>query len=172
MSKKSLQTFLTFFFVVAFVIIFIDGFIRARNTSIQSSIVPVSSSQTGNTVPLPQQTSSTPPPTTPVASRSAHATPTPAPTRTPQPSVRTATGDAYQVPWGIVQVSVTVNGGVLRDVQTPQYPESFPSQNAQPYLIQEALSAGSANIQGVSGATYTSIAFQKSLESALVKAGM
>ena len=38
-----------------------------------------------------------------------------------------------------------------------------------PYLRQEFLSAQSANIQGVSGATDTSQAFEQSLQSALLK---
>jgi hypothetical protein len=52
----------------------------------------------------------------------------------------------------------------------PTIPNSPPSVYAEPYLVQQALSAGSANIQGVSSATYTSIAFKSSLESAIAKA--
>lgn len=53
---------------------------------------------------------------------------------------------------------------------TPDYLESELSVYARPYLIEQALRAKSANIQGVSGATYTSIAFQYSLESTIVSA--
>ncbi len=38
-----------------------------------------------------------------------------------------------------------------------------------PYLRQEFLSGQSANVQQVSGATYTSQAFEQSLQSALLK---
>jgi hypothetical protein len=52
----------------------------------------------------------------------------------------------------------------------PQIPNSPPSVYAEPYLVQQALALGTANIQGVSGATYTSLAFKSSLESALSQA--
>jgi uncharacterized protein with FMN-binding domain len=41
------------------------------------------------------------------------------------------------------------------------------NQQAVPYLIQETLAAQSANIQGVGGATYTSLSWAQSLQSAL-----
>jgi len=58
-----------------------------------------------------------------------------------------------------------------------QFPNrDFRSQNinsqAIPYLIQETLSAQSANIQGVGGASFTSQAWYYSLKDALAKAGM
>lgn len=47
----------------------------------------------------------------------------------------------------------------------------FIDQQSIPLLEQEAMSAQSANIQGVSGATYTSAGFQQSLQSALSTLG-
>ena len=44
------------------------------------------------------------------------------------------------------------------------------SQQAEPYLRQEALQAQSAQIDLVSGATYTSYSYAQSLQSALDKA--
>lgn len=82
----------------------------------------------------------------------------------------TVTGQTYQTPYGRVSVSITVNNGKITGVTMPQFPNSSPSIYAEPYLIQQALAAGSANIQGVSGATYTSIAFKSSLESAIAQA--
>lgn len=82
----------------------------------------------------------------------------------------TVTGNEYQTPWGNSVASITVKGGKLVAVSMPSVPNSPPSIYAEPYLIDQALSAGSANIQGVSGATYTSIAFKSSLESAIAKA--
>ena len=41
---------------------------------------------------------------------------------------------------------------------------------SEPYLVQQAISADYANIQGVSGATVVSNALKLSLESAIVKA--
>jgi uncharacterized protein with FMN-binding domain len=46
------------------------------------------------------------------------------------------------------------------------------AQQSIPILRQEALAAQSAKIQGVSGASYTSYGFQKSLQSALNKLGI
>ena len=71
-----------------------------------------------------------------------------------------------------MSVQITVQSGKIISVTTPSYPNSGPSTRAHSTLIQQAIQANSANIQGVSGATYTSLAFEKSLESALAKAGI
>lgn len=80
------------------------------------------------------------------------------------------TGNAYQTPWGNTVASITFTNGKITAVSMPQVPNSPPSVQAKPYLIAQALAAGNANIQGVSGATYVSIAFKSSLESAIAKA--
>jgi len=101
------------------------------------------------------------------------AAPAPTPTPAPQTSTlgaTTITGSAYQTPWGSASASITVKGGQVVAVSMPSVPNSPPSIYAEPYLIDQALKAGSANIQGVSGATYTSIAFKSSLQSALAQA--
>lgn len=82
----------------------------------------------------------------------------------------TFTGSAYQTPWGNAVASVTFTNGKITAVSMPQVPNSPPSVQAKPYLIAQALAAGSANIQGVSGATYASIAFKSSLENAIAQA--
>jgi len=82
----------------------------------------------------------------------------------------TFTGAAYQTPWGNAVASVTFTNGKITAVAMPQVPNSPPSVEAKPFLIDQALKAGGANIQGVSGATYASIAFKSSLESAIAKA--
>lgn len=79
-------------------------------------------------------------------------------------------GKTYQTPYGSVSASITVAGSKIIAVSMPQVPDSPPSIYAEPYLVKQALAAGSANIQGVSGATYTSLAFKSSLESAIVQA--
>jgi len=81
----------------------------------------------------------------------------------------TFTGNAYSTPWGNAVASITLVNGKITAVTMPQVPDSPPSVYAQPYLIEQALSAGGANIQGVSGATVVSDAFKASLESALAK---
>lgn len=79
----------------------------------------------------------------------------------------TFTGKGYQTPWGNAVASISVVNGKITGVTMPQVPQSPPSQYAESYLVAQALASGSANIQGVSGATYTSIAFKSSLESAI-----
>ena len=80
--------------------------------------------------------------------------------------------DAY---YGNIQVQVTVSGGKLTDVQFLQHPNdnptsSFINSQAMPILRSEALQAQSATVQGVSGASDSSAAFQQSLASALQQA--
>ncbi len=88
----------------------------------------------------------------------------------------TYTGDVADAYYGNVQVQVTVSGGKISDVQFLQYPNDnrtsqFINSQAMPVLRSEAISAQSANVDGVSGASATSGAFIQSLGSALSKAG-
>lgn len=87
----------------------------------------------------------------------------------------TYTGSAAQTRFGPVQVQVTVAGGEITDVQVPEYPSSNPrdrqiNERALPVLVSETISAQSADIQMVSGATYTSDGYLQSLQSALDQA--
>jgi uncharacterized protein with FMN-binding domain len=108
------------------------------------------------------------------ASRARPAAASPSPTQTPEPTpgTRTATGKAYRHPFGVVQVAVTVEGGQIVDVQALRMPDgdrhsAWISQQVEPMLRQSALAVDSANIDIVSGATYTSTAYAYSLQSAL-----
>lgn len=103
-------------------------------------------------------------------------TPTVAATPTKASSVSGSfTGDVINVGYGPVQVKITVSNGRITDAVALQAP-SGRSQRftdyAVPNLRQQTLSAQNANIQGVSGASYTSYGWYKSLISALQKAGM
>lgn len=86
-------------------------------------------------------------------------------------------GDTSQTRWGPVQVQVTLTDGKITDVATLQYPngdrrsQSISSQ-VIPWLQDEVLQVQSAQINGISGATYTSGGFKASLASALQKAGL
>ena len=89
---------------------------------------------------------------------------------------RTATGDTVQTRWGPVRVRVTLTDGRLTDVTAVSYPEDNPRDQeinsyALPQLRREALTAQSARIDTVSGATYTSDGYRQSLQSALDAAG-
>jgi uncharacterized protein with FMN-binding domain len=99
------------------------------------------------------------------------------PTSTPTTGTRTATGVAVNYNYGILSVVVTVSGTKLTNVAIAAIDDggNFRSQSIDqqsiPVLEQQALAAQSANIQGVSGASYTSAGFQQSLQSALTKLG-
>jgi uncharacterized protein with FMN-binding domain len=100
------------------------------------------------------------------------ASPTASPTAEATPGTQTATGNAYQFRFGIVQVAVTVEGDRIVDVQALQMPDgdrhsASISRQVEPMLRQSALAANSATIDVVSGATYTSTAYAYSLQSAL-----
>jgi len=89
----------------------------------------------------------------------------------------TVTGSAADTMYGPVQVQITVKNGKVTAAQAVQYPQESPRDQeinsyAIPVLNQEAVSAGSAQIDGVSGATYTSGGYVNSLQSALDKAGI
>jgi uncharacterized protein with FMN-binding domain len=94
-----------------------------------------------------------------------------------QPAVQTVTGPVVGTRWGQVQVEVTVEGGRLTDVTALQLPDGDQrsasiSSRVEPALRSQALQAQSASIDGVSGATYTSVAYARSLQAALDTAGL
>ena len=85
------------------------------------------------------------------------------------------TGDAVTMRYGIVQVKITVQGGKIVDAQAVQAPTGSNdryTQKAVPRLREQTIAAQSANIQGVSGASFTSYGWYTSLASAIAKAGL
>jgi len=87
----------------------------------------------------------------------------------------TYTGSSADAYYGNVQISATISGGKITDVKFLQYPDTHQTsviinQQAMPYLKQEAIRAQTANVQVISGATFTSQAFQQSLQAALSQA--
>jgi uncharacterized protein with FMN-binding domain len=102
--------------------------------------------------------------------------PTPAHTQAPAPVTRQVTGQAYDVGYGIVQVRVTVRSGRITDVAALSLPSGGRSGDissyAGPQLRREAISRQSAQIDSVSGASYTSAGYARSLQSALDQVGM
>lgn len=84
----------------------------------------------------------------------------------------TYTGTAVETRFGTVQVQVTIKAGAITDVTalhlTDQEQRSVQiSARAAPLLRSEVLSAQSANVQTIGGATYTSEAYLTSLQAAL-----
>ena len=85
------------------------------------------------------------------------------------------TGPVVATPYGDVQVQVTLSSGKIVDVQAIQLPtdrrrSQMISQYVAPVLRSEALQAQSAQIDLVSGATYTSEGYAQSLQAALDQA--
>lgn len=81
-------------------------------------------------------------------------------------------GSVARTRWGPVQVQITVAAGKMTDVTTLQVPDgNFRDQQindyAVPILRQEALTAQSARIDTVSGATVTSDGYRESLQAAI-----
>jgi uncharacterized protein with FMN-binding domain len=90
---------------------------------------------------------------------------------------KTVTGAAWPTIYGPVQVRITVAGGRITAATAVEYPTGTPRDEqinafAIPQLNQEAVAAGSAHIDTVSGATYTSGGYIGSLQSALDKTGL
>jgi len=87
---------------------------------------------------------------------------------------RTAAGSVVQYGYGQLSVTVTVRGSQIVAVSAPvlhtidQYSQQL-AQQVIPMLRSEVLAVHSAQIHGVSGATYTSEAYAQSIQSALDK---
>ena len=87
----------------------------------------------------------------------------------------TFTGPSVNVNYGNVQVKITVVNGRITDavaVKAPTGKNDRYTNMAVPVLKQQTLKAQSANIQGVSGASYTSYGWFTSLQGAIALAGL
>lgn len=117
------------------------------------------------------------PPSTP-SPGAPDATPTASPSPSPAAAVAGSfTGSDFPNRFGDVVVRVVVTNGHITDVQSVQLPSdrarsAYISQVAGPMLRSEVLQAQSANIDIISGATYTSQSYAQSVESALQQAHM
>ncbi|HET6910466.1 MAG TPA: FMN-binding protein [Mycobacteriales bacterium] len=106
-------------------------------------------------------------------------TPTTTPTTsataaTTRAATKTITGDSIDTRFGPVQVRITVTNGKITSATAIDYPTDTPRDQqinayAIPTLNQEAVGSTTANINMVSGATYTSDGYLQSLQSALDK---
>lgn len=98
-------------------------------------------------------------------------------TRPPSSASRSVDGPVVDTRYGPVQVEVILQGGRITDLKALEYPSEARrsqsiSQQALPLLHDEGLSAQSASIDTISGATYTSDAYAQSLQAALDRAGV
>ncbi len=152
-----------------------DDLVGSANLAPQgntNNTISISPSTTPQTSPSPTTISTTP---------DIKNTPKPTPTATPTPTKAslykngTYIGDVTDAYYGNVQVQVQVSGGNISSVNFLQYPSDRSrsisiNSYAMPILEQEAIKAQSANVDTVSGATDTSLAFISSMQSALAKA--
>lgn len=103
--------------------------------------------------------------------------PSDATTTTPStpPGSGTFTGSRVNTRWGVVQVQITVQNGRITNSRAIEYPRNnFRDQQinayALPILNSATLSAQSATIDAISGATVTSDGYIRSLQSAIDQA--
>jgi len=93
-------------------------------------------------------------------------------------TTRSATGPLVNYNYGELSVSIMASGSKITRVSIASLNDggNFRSQSIDqesiPTLEQQALQAQNANIQGVSGASYTSAGFEQSLQGALSKLGL
>jgi len=135
-----------------------------------SVVVGTPSASTVTTPASSQPATTAPATTTPTIATSAPAT-TAAPANTGATTV--VDGAVFQNKWGDVQVEVTFAAdGTIAEVTTLKTPyvdnkSVRINQRAVPRLNSEALTVQNADVDTVSGATYTSNDYRRSLQSAI-----
>lgn len=115
------------------------------------------------------------PPAAPPPATSAPGRSPAAPTTSTTPAgtgPRTVAGDVVPTPYGPVQVAVVFDHGRIADVRTLRTPSDADrsvrlAALATPILRREVLTAQSAHVDSVSGATYTSEGYARSVQYAL-----
>ena len=148
----------------------------SSSASASSSSTSTSSTGTKSAKPVATKKATTAPET---SGATQSATAAPATTQTTAPVTTgvkdgTYTGPSVNVNYGNVQVMITVSNGRITDavaVKAPKGKNDRYTNMAVPILKAQTLQAQSANIQGASGASYTSYGWFKSLQGALADAG-
>ena len=148
-----------------------------------AAVAPASSSAVATSKPAVKATKGAKPVATKATTGGSTATQEPAATTAPatQAPAGTAaingtfTGPSVFVNYGNVQVKITVVDGRITDavaVKAPSGRNDRYTNMSVPVLKKQTLAAQSANIQGVSGASYTSYGWFTSLQGALAQAGL
>ena len=137
----------------------------ASSAATQDTTAAASSAQDATT-----QSSSEPP-----ASSSSSSSTSSSTSKTSGSGATTYAGDAVMTRWGLVQVQITVANGKITKSDVLQIPWDNPRDQqinsyAVPILNQEAVTAQSASIDMISGATVTSVGYTQSLQSAIDQA--
>ena len=152
----------------------------SNNSPATNSAAPTTA-QTADPAITPRKT------VTPTPTQTVDPTPTPTKTTAPAPTKTAApapvskgvtgvfTGPSTFVNYGNVQVQITVKDGRITDavaLQAPSGRNDRYTNMALPILKKQTLAAQGDNIQGASGASYTSYGWYISLQGALAKAGL
>lgn len=146
--------------------------LHPRRPELAAGAVVLTNAQPGVVQPDPPTTPGSSPTTkstTSASKKKSSATPKPTPT---QPTSGHVLGAPVDTQYGVVQVRLSFTGKHITDVRAVHLTDSSStsvsiSAQAAPTLRQEALAAQSAQIDMVSGATFTSEAYQQSLQSAI-----
>lgn len=148
--------------------------------SFKSQAHPITGTAALPSAALGGQSSSSPAPSSSAATAvpSSGTAPTAGATTAPTGvTTRTYLGSSVTTRYGVVQVKITVRDAKITDVSFAQL-TAFDGRSQQinsdaaPRLLQETLSAQSAKVDTISGASYTSDGYRQSLQSALDKAGI
>ncbi len=167
---------LTVWFVVLFA--FYIAYDR-MNAAPAAVVTPSSGNQVAASAAAPAAASAPPESssTGTTASGSSAGSGTPPPAQKPVGKYRDGTyaGPSVNAYYGSVKVEAVVSGGNVANVKFLEYPNThaasvYINSQAMPYLTQEAIQSQDANVNIVSGATFTSEAFVQSLSSALAQA--
>jgi len=141
-------------------------------TATKSASAKATAKKTTAPATTPAHTTMTTAPATTKAPAPTHsATPTTPASSAPSGPSGTFSGQTADTNYGPVQVTITVSNGKITNATNDDGGDSI-AQNASYQLDQEAVQAQSANIQSVSGATYTSQGYIQSLQSAIDSAGL
>lgn len=149
----------------------------SATSSAGSSSAGSSSAVSTTASPATSTASTTASPATSASSETTIVTEAPATTATTSSGLADGTyvGDTDTNRWGPVQVQITVEGGVITAVDVLQSPSGDHTSiqindQAVPWLVSETLAAQSADVDTVSGATYTSDSYRQSLQTAIDQA--
>ena len=143
----------------------------ASSSSSNTAVATTKATATKNPKPVATKSSGGANTTAPAAEAPA----TQAPAATTTAINGTFTGPSVNVNYGNVQVKITVVNGRITDavaVKAPTGKNDRYTNMAVPILKSQTLKAQSANIQGASGASYTSYGWFTSLQGALAQAGL
>jgi uncharacterized protein with FMN-binding domain len=148
----------------------------AKKTAPKASSAPTAPAMTTPAAPASTPAKTTPTTAAPTTAPTTKAPSTPKPTASkstaPAAPSGTFTGPDESTNYGPVQVQITVADGKITAASDEQQSQDSIGANAVSQLNSEVLTAQSANVQSVSGATYTSNGYIASLQAAVDQAGL